>query len=100
MPKVVWDPDAQEDLRTIAQYVGAERGSSRAARKLVDTVRQRCELHATQPQMGEERPDLEPGIRTFSVGSYVVLYFPTENGIYVVRVFDGRRDYPTLFRSQ
>ena len=100
MPKVVWDPDAEEDLRTIAQYIGEKRQSPQAARRLVDSVREKCALHATQPQMGQERPDLEPGIRTFSVGNYVVLYLPMENGIYVVRVFDARRDYPSLFRSR
>jgi plasmid stabilization system protein ParE len=99
MPKVVWDPDAEEDLRTIAQYIGETRRSPQAARKLVDSVRQKCELHATQPQTGQERPDLEPRLRTFSAGNYVVLYFPMEGGIYVVRVLDARRDYPTLFRS-
>ena len=100
MSRVVWDPEAEEDLRTIAEYIGVERRSPQAARRLVDLVREKCDLHATQPQMGQERTDLEAGIRTFSVGNYVVLYFATENGIYLVRVFDARRDYPALFRFE
>ncbi len=101
MPRVVWDPDAEADLRTIAYYVGVERQSSEGAGRVIDSVREKCELYATQPELGQQRPDLEPGIRIFSVGSYVVLYFPIEDGIRVVRVvrvFEGHRDYPAVFR--
>ena len=53
---------------------------------------------ATRPKLGEQRPDLQPGIRIFRVGSHVVLYVPIESGIRVLRVLEGHRDYPALFR--
>ena len=98
MARVIWDPDAEEDLRRIAYYVGVERQSPQGACRVIDSVRENCDLYATQPKMGQQRPDLEPGIRVFSVGNYVVLYFPVEDGIHVIRVCEGHRDYPTLFR--
>ncbi len=97
MPRITWDPDAEEDLRTIAYYIGVERQSPRGARSVVDSVREKCGLYAQQPEMGQLRLDLHPEIRIFGVGNYVVLYFATEDGIYVARVFEGHRDYPALF---
>lgn len=49
--------------------------------------------------MGELCPDLGEGIRIFAFGKYVVIYRPLDDGIDVLRVFQGHRDYPTLFRQ-
>ena len=46
----------------------------------------------------------EQDLRIFSCGAtsnprrYVVLYLPMHDGIQVVRVIEGHRDYPALFR--
>lgn len=46
------------------------------------------------PLLGRERPDLQPGLRSFPVGSYLVFvfYFSFADGVEVVRVMSGRRD--------
>jgi toxin ParE1/3/4 len=64
---------------------------------LVDAIEATCELYARQPELGELRPDLGRALRVFRVGNYVVAYQPAEDGILVIRVVDGRRDYPALF---
>ena len=98
MAKVIWDPDAEQDLRDIAHFIGVERHSPQAARKFIDSIREKCDLYATQPEIGEARPDLEPDMRAFPIRSYIVFYFPLPNGIYVARVLEGHRDYAALFR--
>ncbi len=97
MAAVIWDPEAEHDLREIAYFIGVQRGSPLAARCLIDSIRQKCALYASHPEMGQERPDFEPGIRVFRVGNHVVLYFPRTDGIYVVRIFEGHIDYPDVF---
>ena len=98
MGSVIWGSQAKQDLQHIAHFIGVERGNPLAARRFIDAIRQKCVLYASHPEMGQERPDLEPGLRVFRMGSHVVLYFPTTDGIHVVRVFEGHRDYPALFR--
>ncbi|MCH8044662.1 MAG: type II toxin-antitoxin system RelE/ParE family toxin [Planctomycetes bacterium] len=104
MPRVVWDQDAEQDLRDIAHYIGVECQSPQGARNLLRAIREKCELYAAQPELGTACPDLAPDLRIFSCGTqsnprrYVVLYLPAGDGIQVVRVFEGHRDYPALFR--
>ena len=103
MPTVKWSPTAQADLEELAFYIGVQRRSPKGAASLVDTIRQQVELYAQQPLMGQERPELGPGLRSFAAGpqrNHVVIYKPSSDGIFVVRVFEGHRHYPSLFRDQ
>ena len=58
-----------------------------------------CVLLAGQPLMGRERPELAPNLRSFSVGSYVILYRPISEGIEVGRIIHGARDIDAQFRG-
>lgn len=100
MGRVLWDCQAKEDLRAIALFIGTERHSPEAARRLIDSVVARCDVYAAQPHLGEARPDLAPDVRVFPVGNYVVVYLSLDDGLHVLRVFDARRDYPKLFRLE
>jgi len=44
------------------------------------------------PLAGRERPDLQRGLRSFPVGSYLVFYVPASDGVEIVRVMHGRQD--------
>jgi hypothetical protein len=37
-------------------------------------------------------PELQRGLRSFPVGSYLVFYLPLPDGVEVVRVMNGRQD--------
>jgi toxin ParE1/3/4 len=50
---------------------------------------EKCNMLAKWPEMGERREDLAPGLRFFSVGRYVILYRPIDEGIQLVRVLRG-----------
>lgn len=94
---------AEDDLRDLAEYVGTELQSLQGAKKLIEGIRAKCELVASNPNMGERRPELGEHIRTVLAGThanprnFVVVYRPISDGIEVVRIFRTSRDYPRLF---
>lgn len=102
MPIAKWSPTAKADLEELAFFIGVERRSPKGALSLVDTIRQQVELYAQQPLMGQDCTQLGPGLRSFAAGpqrNHVVIYQPSEDGIIVVRVFEGHRDYSAYFRG-
>ena len=42
--------------------------------------------------IGRMRDDLQPDLRSFAAGSYLIFYRPIDDGIEVVRVLHGARD--------
>lgn len=98
MPRILLDQQADGDLAEIAEYIGEFNHSPAAARRFLDQLDEKLRLYAAQPEMGELRPDLGRGVRVFAFGNYVVIYRPLDDGIDALRVFEGHRDYPALFR--
>jgi len=95
MPKVIYAPAADDDLVDIAAYIARDKPA--AARRWVKAIREKCELLAAHPMMGEERPGFGvPGCRCFSVGHYVVFFRAIEGGIEVARIVHGSRDLSDL----
>jgi toxin ParE1/3/4 len=95
MAKVIYAPAAEDDLLGIAGFIAQDKPG--AARKWLQTVREKCALRAANPQMGEERPGFGvPGCRCFSVGSYVVFFRPIDGGIEIARIVHGSRDLRNL----
>jgi toxin ParE1/3/4 len=68
-----------------------------AADRWLEMIDQKCTLLSTMPQMGRDRGDLVPNLRSFPVGDYIIFYRPAAEGIVVIRVIHGARDIPALF---
>ena len=68
-----------------------------AADRLTDDIVAQCELYATRPHAGIPRGDLGEGFRVLVRRPYLVVYRPIDDGIEVLRILDGRRDYRSLF---
>jgi toxin ParE1/3/4 len=98
MPRVVYLPEAREDIYSLWRHVLDESRSLVVADRLVDWIEEGCEAYARQPEMGELRPDLAAGLRCFHVKSYVVFYLALPDGIEVVQIIHGVRDVPARFR--
>ena len=47
--------------------------------------------------IGQSRPELLHDLRSFAAGSYIIFYRPTDDGICILRVINGARDFGTLF---
>ena len=86
---------AEADLRAIWAHVAKDRPD--AADHLIDDLYERFRLLATQPLLGEGRPEVGEELRTFTVRNYVVVFRPIKTGVEVVRIVHGSRDMPALF---
>ena len=94
MGNVRQTPQARDDLIDIWVFV-AERSQS-AADRLMDAVREKCQLLAESPELGRSRDELAPSLRSFPVGKYTIFYRPAEDGIEVIRVLSSYRDIDAL----
>ena len=95
MVKVVYSAAANDDLSDIAAYIARDKPG--AARRWVQTIREKCSILARHPMLGEERPEFGvPKCRSFCVGNYVVFLRPIEDGIEVARIVHGSRDFRNL----
>jgi toxin ParE1/3/4 len=83
--------DACRDLEEITRYTGARDAS--AAARLTDRLEAICWRLARDPGIGQPRPDLAASLRFFPVGNYLIFYRASEEGIEVIRVIHGARDY-------
>lgn len=90
--------EAEEDLLSIWQYIAEDNPS--AATRLLLSIDEKCGLLADNPQLGPARPDIAEGFRYFPVGSYLILYRIVADGIEIVRVLHGARDYDALFHIE
>jgi toxin ParE1/3/4 len=88
-------PAARSDLDEIWFYIAQD--DPEAADKFIRAIVSRFPILATMPELGRQREELSPRLRSFPVGRYVVFYRPMENGIEIARVLHGARDFPPLF---
>lgn len=72
--------------------------SSKAANNL-NADENRASLHtlSEQPLMGKSRNEIHGDIRSFPIDSHIILYFPLENDIDIVRVLGGGQDIESHF---
>ena len=97
MAEVKWTSQAETDLEEIAFYIAFQDGRPITADNIVDEIRDKCRLYASQPEMGVPQADLGESIRSFTHKRWVVLYDEIENGIRIRAVVDAARDYPNRF---
>ena len=95
MSQVLRSSLAEHDLDEIWAYIAKDNPA--AADRLIDAIVEKCELMATQPELGEARPELAPRLRSFHVGNYVVVYRPLADGIDIARLIHAARDIEALF---
>lgn len=88
---------AELDLDDIWYYIATESSSFEVADSFVNSLVKRFYLLAQNPYMGRCRDeDLSLGIRSFTVGGYIIFYRVEDDEVYILRIVSGRRDLPTL----
>ena len=101
MAKALWTPEAREDLRAIALYIGRKDRRPATAAKIAREIKAKCDeyatIFATGSVIGTHRPELGENHRVFTHKRWVVVFRATDLGIEVLRLVDGGQDYPTLF---
>jgi toxin ParE1/3/4 len=94
--KIVWSPEALEDLISLRAYIAEESpaGAQRVALRIVHDVEH---LLPDNPQMG--RPGRVPGTRELIIPRtpYIVPYRVQRATIQILRVFHGARRWSDRF---
>ena len=100
-PKLLWTPQAREDLLDIYVTIGLDHPS--AAERLYTAIEDDAARLISHPRLGGRRPEIAPSARMLAEGSYVLLYetHPDTNEgpvqkIEIIRVVHGHRDLPHL----
>ena len=92
-------PEAEAELDDIWYYIAKESDSIEIADRMVDSITDRFFLLARFPHIGRRRDeDLRPGLRSFVVGEYVIIYRVEDGEILILHVTRGSRDLEALFR--
>ena len=93
-------PEAEAELDGIWFYIATESGSPDVADRFVDSLTRRFYLLATQPYIGRRRnEDLRPGMRSFAVGEYLILYRVNQEDVLILHIVRGSRNIEALFGS-
>jgi toxin ParE1/3/4 len=85
---------AEKDLAEIVEYLA--KVNLDAALALVDQFTECFQLLEAQPEMGERYSDPRRGLRRTSMGNYVIIYQIVDDGILIVRVAHGARNWHEL----
>jgi toxin ParE1/3/4 len=100
--KVLWRPQAREDLLDIYVAIGLDNPS--AAERIYSTLEERAMQLTNAPRLGVRRPEIAPSVRILVEGVYLILYetHPDTNmgpveTVEIVRVVHGNRDLTRLF---
>ena len=89
---VKWSRPARMDLKQIHDYIAED--SRYYAKKVVQTIVEKTEELMVFPEIGRIVPELDdPNIRELFVYSYRLIYEITPNGIEILAVIHGRRDF-------
>ncbi len=100
MPQLEISRRALIDIDQIYDYIGIQNHSRQAANKFVRELNKKMAAYSRQPELGEMRDDLNEGLRSFPFKkNYVVIYRPLEDGIDVLRIFHGARNYGQFFEE-
>ena len=90
-------PQVEVELDDIWYYVARESGSIEIADRLIDSITDRFYLLASHPYVGRLREDLRPGLRSFPVGQYTVIYRIDETDVLILHVLHSHRDILRIF---
>lgn len=100
MPRIERTPLAEAGLLAIGRYVAEQSQSENIALQLLDAIDEKCVLLSRHMHAGEARPDLGREIRVSPVGNHLIFYRPLDDGIEIIRVLQGARDIPAVFRRR
>jgi toxin ParE1/3/4 len=90
-------PEAELELDRIWSYIAIKSNSFETADRVIDNITDRFSLLANNPYIGRRRDlDLRPGLRTFPVGDYIIIYRIEDEFIVILHVIHGSRNIKAL----
>lgn len=98
--KVVFSPEAEEQLVELYRYIAGVASRDIAAR-YTDAIVRYCESLASFPLRGLLRDDVRPGLRITNYRKRVVIaYDVSADLVSILGVFYGGQDYETILQDQ
>ncbi|MGJ0534101.1 type II toxin-antitoxin system RelE/ParE family toxin [Methylocystis sp.] len=91
--KIIWSPEAIDDLAALRAYISRDNPS--AARRIALHLLEMVETTlAENPHIG--RPGRVPGTREFVIDKtpYIVPYRVKDNALQILRIYHGARRWP------
>ena len=79
-------------------HIAAESASIDIASRVVDSITDQFVQLSKHPQLGRRRDDLRSGLRSLTVGSYIVIYRVEGSNVRILHVVHGRRDIKSVIR--
>ncbi len=100
MPRLKYLDAAKQDLLDIARYIADESGSAEIARAFTQRLRAQCRMMVDLPasQLGTDRSELLPGIRSIPYGNYVIFFRYNTSAVEIINILEGHRDIEAFFR--
>ena len=97
--RVVFSPEAEEQLVALYRYIAAAASPNIAAR-YTDAIVTYCESLSTFPHRGAMRDDVRPGLRITNYKKRAVIAFDvTADLVSIIGVFYGGQDYETILHE-
>jgi toxin ParE1/3/4 len=93
-------PGAEIELDEIWLWTAKESGSVDIADRLIDSITERFFLLARFPHMGRPRDDLRPGLRSFPIGRYVIVYRTESDDVLILHIVAAARDIEPLLQTR
>ena len=89
---VEWSKPAQRDLKQIHDYIAKD--SKHYAKKVVQTIVENTEKLEDYPEIGRIVPEIDDAtVRELFVYSYRLIYEISPDGIEILAVIHGKRDF-------
>jgi toxin ParE1/3/4 len=100
MKKLRVSASTERDLDGIWHYVAINSRSMEIANRAVDAITGRMSLLARTPEAGARREEIEPGLRGFPAGDYIIYYRVSGAFVIIVRIIHGSRDQKSAYRGE
>lgn len=97
--KLVYTPQAIEDIATIKNYIELSLHNKSAAKHIAEAILKSCARLKEFPRLGfsvQERYGFESEDRILLCENYVVLYSLRQDRVAIGRVIDARCDYARI----
>jgi len=88
---------AIQDLDEIADYFA--NNNLEAGEKFFRAFNRKCQQLVAFPNSGKSYATIRPRLRGISLEGYIIFYRILDDGIEILRVVSGRRDFPSLFEE-
>ena len=90
--------EAEADLDDIWTYIAEASGSLDIADSFIDSLTERFYLLSRNPYIGRRRDEeLGPGLRSFPIRDYIILYRIEAEDVLILRILRGSRDIEAMF---